>query len=49
MKARYPALARDGSLDLTAKVIKGEMKWPAEDPKDAGPVGKTVEAEPHLP
>ncbi|EJL27378.1 Zn-dependent hydrolase, glyoxylase [Caulobacter sp. AP07] len=49
MKARYPDLPRDGSLELTAKVIKGEMKWPAEDPKGAAPASKTVEAEPHSP
>ncbi|WP_296226444.1 MBL fold metallo-hydrolase [Ralstonia sp. UBA689] len=28
MKAAYPALAGDASLELSAKVIKGEMKWP---------------------
>ena len=28
MKATYPTLAGDASLELSAKVIKGEMKWP---------------------
>lgn len=28
MKQRYPALGETGSLELSAKVIKGEMKWP---------------------
>lgn len=28
MKTAYPALAGDASLELSAKVIKGEMKWP---------------------
>ncbi|CAJ0704603.1 MBL fold metallo-hydrolase [Ralstonia wenshanensis] len=28
MKAAYPTLAGDASLELSAKVIKGEMKWP---------------------
>jgi glyoxylase-like metal-dependent hydrolase (beta-lactamase superfamily II) len=27
MKARYPGLASEGSLDLGAKVVKGEMAW----------------------
>jgi glyoxylase-like metal-dependent hydrolase (beta-lactamase superfamily II) len=30
MKLRYPVLAGESSLELSAKVIKGEMKWPAE-------------------
>jgi glyoxylase-like metal-dependent hydrolase (beta-lactamase superfamily II) len=28
MKKRYPKLEGDSSLELSAKVIKGEMKWP---------------------
>lgn len=28
MKARYPKLGADSSLELSAKVSKGEMKWP---------------------
>lgn len=28
MKARYPALLDDSSLELSAKVLKGEMQWP---------------------
>lgn len=28
MKKRYPTLAHASSLELSAKVIKGEMKWP---------------------
>ena len=28
MKARYPQLAGEGSLDLSAKVAMGEMQWP---------------------
>jgi glyoxylase-like metal-dependent hydrolase (beta-lactamase superfamily II) len=28
MKAAYPALPGDASLELSAKVVKGEMKWP---------------------
>jgi len=28
MKTAYPKLAGDASLELSAKVIKGEMKWP---------------------
>ncbi|WP_276487027.1 MBL fold metallo-hydrolase [Ectopseudomonas mendocina] len=28
MKARYPDLANDSSLELSAKVLKGEMQWP---------------------
>jgi hypothetical protein len=28
MKQRYPGLADTSSLELSAKVIKGEMKWP---------------------
>ncbi len=30
MKQRYPALGGEDSLGLSAKVIKGEMKWPAQ-------------------
>lgn len=30
MKKRYPGLAGEDSLSISAKVIKGEMKWPAE-------------------
>lgn len=30
MKQQYPSLAEETSLELSAKVIKGEMKWPAE-------------------
>lgn len=30
MKKRYPGLAGEQSLEISAKVIKGEMKWPAE-------------------
>lgn len=29
MKKRYPSLGQQSSLELGAKVIKGEMKWPA--------------------
>ncbi|HBQ78831.1 MAG TPA: MBL fold metallo-hydrolase, partial [Erwinia persicina] len=28
MKTRYPALKEASSLELSAKVLKGEMKWP---------------------
>ena len=28
MKTRYPLAGEDTSLELSAKVIKGEMKWP---------------------
>lgn len=28
MKARYPQAGEEASLELSAKVIKGEMKWP---------------------
>lgn len=28
MKAHYPSLKNDSSLQLSAKVLKGEMKWP---------------------
>lgn len=28
MKARYPRLLDDSSLELSAKVLKGEMQWP---------------------
>jgi hypothetical protein len=28
MKKRYPKLQHASSLELSAKVIKGEMKWP---------------------
>lgn len=28
MKARYPDLEDDSSLELSAKVLKGEMQWP---------------------
>jgi hypothetical protein len=28
MKTHYPQLKEEGSLELTAKVLKGEMKWP---------------------
>jgi hypothetical protein len=27
MKAHYPALGDESSLELSAKVAKGEMKW----------------------
>lgn len=27
MKKRYPSLADESSLELSAKVAKGEMKW----------------------
>ena len=30
MEARYPALAGKPVLEISAKVIKGEMKWPAQ-------------------
>ncbi|CAE6855538.1 MULTISPECIES: MBL fold metallo-hydrolase [Paraburkholderia] len=30
MKAAYPTLSGVSSLELSAKVIKGEMKWPAQ-------------------
>jgi len=29
MEAAYPTLSGTSSLELSAKVIKGEMKWPA--------------------
>jgi len=32
MKAQYPTLAGGDSLELSAKVIKGEMQWPAQAP-----------------
>jgi glyoxylase-like metal-dependent hydrolase (beta-lactamase superfamily II) len=35
MKARYPGLADESSLELSAKVIKGEMQWPAPAPTSA--------------
>jgi hypothetical protein len=28
MKQRYPRLGGESSLELSAKVAKGEMKWP---------------------
>jgi hypothetical protein len=28
MKQRYPGLGGESSLELSAKVAKGEMKWP---------------------
>ena len=28
MKARFPQLEDDSSLELSAKVLKGEMQWP---------------------
>ncbi|MEG1455516.1 MAG: MBL fold metallo-hydrolase, partial [Comamonas sp.] len=28
MKKRYPTLLGVGSLDISAKVAKGEMQWP---------------------
>jgi hypothetical protein len=28
MKARYPDLQDESSLELSAKVLKGEMQWP---------------------
>jgi hypothetical protein len=28
MKGHYPALKGDESLEMSAKVLKGEMKWP---------------------
>ncbi len=28
MKKHYPGLADESSLELSAKVLKGEMKWP---------------------
>ena len=28
MQKQYPDLAESGSLELGAKVVKGEMKWP---------------------
>ncbi|MGJ7267513.1 hypothetical protein ABM031_03120 [Morganella morganii] len=28
LKAAYPALADESSLELSAKVLKGEMRWP---------------------
>ena len=30
MKKHYPGLGQQSSLELSAKVIKGEMKWPAQ-------------------
>lgn len=30
MRKRYPGLAGGSSLEISAKVVKGEMKWPAE-------------------
>lgn len=41
MKAAYPNLAEVSSLELSAKVIKGEMQWPAPAPYPA--IGKKVE------
>ncbi|SDI29738.1 MBL fold metallo-hydrolase [Paraburkholderia phenazinium] len=35
MKAAYPTLADVSSLELSAKVIKGEMQWPAPAPSTA--------------
>ena len=44
MKQRYPKLAGAESLTTSAKVIKGEMKWPAEEPAAPYPaIGKKVE------
>jgi len=28
IKAQYPDLAEESSLELSAKVLKGEMSWP---------------------
>ena len=30
MKTHYPLAGEDASLELSAKVIKGEMKWPQQ-------------------
>lgn len=44
MKRRYPGFAGEDSLTTSAKVIKGEMKWPAEAPAAPYPAaGKKVE------
>ncbi|WP_175916676.1 MULTISPECIES: MBL fold metallo-hydrolase [Burkholderia] len=40
MDARYPGLGAKPSLELSAKVAKGEMQWPAPAPFPAA--GKTV-------
>lgn len=40
MEARYPDLGEKSSLELSAKVAKGEMQWPAPAPFPAA--GKTV-------
>jgi len=37
MQKRYPGLAGESSLETSAKVIKGEMKWPAEYRGDGAP------------
>jgi glyoxylase-like metal-dependent hydrolase (beta-lactamase superfamily II) len=37
MKKLYPGLAGDNLLDMSAKVIKGEMQWPAAEAKPAYP------------
>lgn len=43
MKKLYPGLAGDNLLDMSAKVIKGEMQWPAAEAKPAYPAaGKKV-------
>ncbi|WP_323121736.1 MBL fold metallo-hydrolase [Burkholderia alba] len=43
MKARYPGLADVSSLELSAKVIKGEMQWPVSAAAPAFPAaGKKV-------
>ncbi|RQU34487.1 MBL fold metallo-hydrolase [Burkholderia cenocepacia] len=40
MEARYPDLGEKSSLELSAKVAKGEMQWPAPAPFPAA--GRTV-------
>ena len=46
MKRRYPGLAGEASLETSAKVIKGEMQWPAPDPASAYPAaGKKVQVD----
>ncbi|MBU9135041.1 MBL fold metallo-hydrolase [Burkholderia multivorans] len=40
MEARYPTLGAKSSLELSAKVAKGEMQWPAPQPFPA--IGKVA-------
>jgi glyoxylase-like metal-dependent hydrolase (beta-lactamase superfamily II) len=44
MNKHYPGLSGESMLEMSAKVIKGEMQWPAAEAKPAYPAaGKKVE------